>query len=188
MTIKQQGGIFGRNPTFNDVEIEGDLNTTGEVFATTLQTGTTSASNFTDAKNVLYGNTVAGGALAYGNLSTSPRAAKAAFAGGTTLTFDISIDTVGSWRPYFLTLKCGKVSSNGAGLSGAVFDYVNRIYDNSHSTPTLIDSRGTTGDFTITFTPTTGDPGNLNVSIAQTGNWQICEVTVFNYYSIGGLG
>lgn len=25
MTIKQQGGIFGRNPTFNDVEIKGEL-------------------------------------------------------------------------------------------------------------------------------------------------------------------
>ena len=25
MTIKQQGGVFGRNPTFNDVNIEGDL-------------------------------------------------------------------------------------------------------------------------------------------------------------------
>jgi len=29
MTIKQQGGIFGRNPTFNDVEIEGTLTTSG---------------------------------------------------------------------------------------------------------------------------------------------------------------
>ena len=25
MTIKQQGGIFGRNPTFNDVDVEGDF-------------------------------------------------------------------------------------------------------------------------------------------------------------------
>jgi hypothetical protein len=29
MTIKQQGGIFGRNPTFNDVTIDGTLTTTG---------------------------------------------------------------------------------------------------------------------------------------------------------------
>ena len=27
MTIKQQGGIFGRNPTFNDVDVEGTLTT-----------------------------------------------------------------------------------------------------------------------------------------------------------------
>ena len=25
MTIKQQGGIFGRNPTFNDVDVDGTL-------------------------------------------------------------------------------------------------------------------------------------------------------------------
>ena len=29
MTIKQQGGIFGRNPTFNDVEVKGDLTVGG---------------------------------------------------------------------------------------------------------------------------------------------------------------
>jgi len=31
MTIKQQGGIFGRNPTFNDVEVEGTLTASGSV-------------------------------------------------------------------------------------------------------------------------------------------------------------
>lgn len=187
MTIKQRGGIFGRNPTFNDVEIEGELDVLGALGGTTLQTGTTATSDLADAKNVLYGNTVAGGVLAYGNLSTTPKAAKAVFNAGTTLTFDISLDTVTSWRPYFFNLRCAKVSSNGAGLSGAVFEYVNRVYSSSHSTPTLVDSRGTTADFTITFTPTAGDPANLNVSIAQTANWQICEVTVFNYYSIKGI-
>ena len=30
MTIKQQGGIFGRNPTFNDVDVEGTLTVNGE--------------------------------------------------------------------------------------------------------------------------------------------------------------
>jgi len=31
MTIKQQGGIFGRNPTFNDVTVDGTLTTSGAV-------------------------------------------------------------------------------------------------------------------------------------------------------------
>ena len=31
MTIKQQGGIFGRNPTFNDVGVEGDLTLSGSL-------------------------------------------------------------------------------------------------------------------------------------------------------------
>ena len=30
MTIKQQGGIFGRNPTFNNVDVEGTLTVNGE--------------------------------------------------------------------------------------------------------------------------------------------------------------
>ena len=33
MSIKQNGGVFGRNPTFNDVTIEGDLIINGEVFS-----------------------------------------------------------------------------------------------------------------------------------------------------------
>jgi hypothetical protein len=31
MTIKQQGGIFGRNPTFNDVTVDGTLTTSGTI-------------------------------------------------------------------------------------------------------------------------------------------------------------
>jgi hypothetical protein len=31
MTIKQQGGIFGRNPTFNDLTVEGTLSTSGTI-------------------------------------------------------------------------------------------------------------------------------------------------------------
>ena len=30
MTIKQTGGIFGRNPTFNDVDVDGDLSVSGD--------------------------------------------------------------------------------------------------------------------------------------------------------------
>ncbi len=29
MTIKQQGGIFGRNPTFNNLTVEGTFNQSG---------------------------------------------------------------------------------------------------------------------------------------------------------------
>jgi len=33
MTVKQQGGIFGRNPTFNNVEVEGSLTVNGEAIS-----------------------------------------------------------------------------------------------------------------------------------------------------------
>ena len=40
MTIKQQGGIFGRNPTFNDLTVEGTLNSTGSMTVDELGIGT----------------------------------------------------------------------------------------------------------------------------------------------------
>lgn len=38
MTIKQQGGIFGRNPTFNDVDVEGTLNVDGTLTTDAITT------------------------------------------------------------------------------------------------------------------------------------------------------
>jgi hypothetical protein len=34
MTIKQQGGIFGRNPTFNDVNVDNDISISGDATVT----------------------------------------------------------------------------------------------------------------------------------------------------------
>lgn len=45
MTIKQQGGIFGRNPTFNNVGIDGDLNVGSVNLANTTGTGNVLLSN-----------------------------------------------------------------------------------------------------------------------------------------------
>ena len=33
MTIKQNGGIFGRNPTFNDIETDGTITSSGDIIA-----------------------------------------------------------------------------------------------------------------------------------------------------------
>ena len=48
MTIKQQGGIFGRNPTFNDVEVEGNLTVGGSP----ISAGGTMASQDADSVNI----------------------------------------------------------------------------------------------------------------------------------------
>ena len=42
MTIKQQGGIFGRNPTFNDVDVEGSLTVGGSAIPAPADTLTSS--------------------------------------------------------------------------------------------------------------------------------------------------
>jgi hypothetical protein len=55
MTIKQQGGVFGRNPTFNDVDVEGDLTVGGSV----THTGTQNITGQLNVDNVrIDGNTV----------------------------------------------------------------------------------------------------------------------------------
>tara|TARA_B100000768_G_scaffold8730_1_gene9053 strand:+ start:7536 stop:8663 length:1128 start_codon:yes stop_codon:yes gene_type:complete len=72
MSIKQNGGVFGRNPTFNDVTIEGQLTFDGDIDinsdlkvdgnldvdgTVTMDGGSTSADfNFSDEKKALFGN------------------------------------------------------------------------------------------------------------------------------------
>jgi len=52
MTIKQQGGIFGRNPTFNDLEVDGTLTSSdvdingGAIDGTTIGTSTIADATF----------------------------------------------------------------------------------------------------------------------------------------------
>jgi hypothetical protein len=48
--IKNLGGVFGRNPTFNNVEVEGDLTVDGSIIGTVVVdagtlTGATLANN-----------------------------------------------------------------------------------------------------------------------------------------------
>lgn len=53
MTIKQQGGIFGRNPTFNDVDVEGTLTVDGSVIPSVSNIATlNSANEFTQEQEI----------------------------------------------------------------------------------------------------------------------------------------
>jgi hypothetical protein len=60
MTIKQQGGVFGRNPTFNNVDVEGNLTVNGEVISDfgTMATQDASAVNITGGDATLDNLTV----------------------------------------------------------------------------------------------------------------------------------
>jgi len=94
MTIKQQGGIFGRNPTFNDVEVEGTLTVNGEPisdFGTMAQQDATSVN-------------IDGGNIDGTIIGASSTAALSA----TTGTFggDVSID-VGAGNPKMLVKTAG---------------------------------------------------------------------------------
>jgi len=56
MSIKQQGGVFGRSPSFNDVEVEGDLNVDGPATFNSSISGTTGSfsGNLAVDTNVLF--------------------------------------------------------------------------------------------------------------------------------------
>jgi hypothetical protein len=56
MSIKQQGGVFGRSPSFNDVEVEGDLNVNGPATFNSSISGTTGSfsGNLAVDTNVLF--------------------------------------------------------------------------------------------------------------------------------------
>jgi hypothetical protein len=79
MTIKQQGGIFGRNPTFNDVTVQGDVEVDGQLGVKTsshwdASTGITAAgrihtSDGTATGGLNYGN---GTAINMGSMSSHP--------------------------------------------------------------------------------------------------------------------
>ncbi len=99
MTIKQQGGIFGRNPTFNDVDVEGTLTVDG--LPITGGNGTMAAQ---DANAV---------AITGGNIDgTIIGASSTAALSATTGTFggNVSIDVAGG-NPEFL-VKTGGAGNN----------------------------------------------------------------------------
>ena len=56
MSIKQQGGVFGRSPSFNDVEVDGDLNVNGPATFNSSISGTTGSfsGNLAVDTNVLF--------------------------------------------------------------------------------------------------------------------------------------
>jgi hypothetical protein len=98
MTIKQQGGIFGRNPTFNNVDVEGTLTVNGEPIS---DFGTMATQ---DANAV---------AITGGNIDgTIIGASSTAALSATTGTFggNVSID-VAAGNPEFL-VKTGGAGNN----------------------------------------------------------------------------
>ena len=110
MTIKQQGGIFGRNPTFNDVTIDGTLTTSGAL-----------SFDEVDVDNIkIDGNTISS-TDTNGNINITPNGS------GKTLLNGTAIGGLFSSRFYF-----------GAGDVGLWYDTSNkaiRAFD--PSTPTL---------------------------------------------------
>jgi len=78
MSIKQNGGVFGRNPTFNDVTIEGQLTFDGDIDITsdltvdgTLKADSLKLGDIAPSYNVLSSARNAGGSFEWGHPNNS---------------------------------------------------------------------------------------------------------------------
>ena len=105
--IKNNGGIFGRNPTFNNVEVEGDLTVGGSITGTVVVdantlTGTTLAANVLNSSlkkvgtltNLAVTNTISGSID--GNAESATNALTAVVAGTVTTAAQPTITSVGT--------------------------------------------------------------------------------------------
>jgi len=151
MTIKQQGGIFGRNPTFNDVTIENDLTVTDDITgqSVTAETATITdtSSSFVDLYltgstsstcRILMGDTDSGvvGQIRYSNSAESMEfrtgnstaatfnsSGNLAFPSGQGIDFSATSDASGSTSELFNDYEEGTFSPTLT-TSGTDFDSV----------------------------------------------------------------
>jgi hypothetical protein len=162
MTIKQQGGVFGRNPTFNDVDVDGYLDVDGGtlyVNPTNNRVGinTTTPSTTAHVKSGIYNHFIGDGTLITGaNFS-----ADSTVAYGTTAYASLGFYTWNQQRGRFtpegdLQLNTGNlIVPNGKGIdfsatSGTGTSELFDDYEEGTWTATV----GCTGNATETTTAT----------------------------------
>jgi len=85
MTIKQQGGIFGRNPTFKDVEIEGSLTVGGSPVSGTGTIASQDADSVNIDGGAIDGTTIGGTTAAAADFTTLNASGATALAGSVVI-------------------------------------------------------------------------------------------------------
>lgn len=161
MTIKHLGGIFGRNPTFNDVDVDGYLDVDGGTLYVDpsndrIGVNTTTPTTTAHIKSGIYNHFIGDGTLITG----SNFSADSTVAYGTTAYASLAFYTWNQQRGRFtpegdLQLNTGNlIVANGKGIdfsatpgtgTSELFD----DYEEGSWTPTLI---GTTSAGTGTYT------------------------------------
>lgn len=127
--IKNLGGVFGRNPTFNNVEVEGDLTVDGSIIGTVVVdagtlTGATLAANVVNSSLTSVGTlsaltvtaTIAGSVN--GNAATATTATSATSAGTVTTAAQPAITSVGTLTSLTTSSNITFTEPNGPSLFG----------------------------------------------------------------------
>jgi hypothetical protein len=150
MTIKQQGGIFGRNPTFNDANVDNDLTVSGS-----LGVGTTSP---TRTAEIVSSNNVPMRVVSTASISQIRLVASGTTTGATEPSIGAQADglvlrTNGSTAVTITAAQNIKVNSgNGIDFSATSGTGTSELFDDYEEgdwTPTIFGA-GTAGSYTFT--------------------------------------
>ena len=178
MTIKQHGGVFGRNPTFNDVTIDNDLDVVGDI-------------NFgSDAKISTINND-----LIIGTEDTALR-----FDDGDDAIFPVNVNT-GSKRNNSVTIGASNaqikdiymggdlIVSSGSGIdfsatSGTGTSELLDDYEEGTWTPSV--SAGAISGTSVTLTGTYTKIGN-SVNVFFNANNSAGDIQISSYAFLSGL-
>ena len=181
MTIKQQGGIFGRNPTFNNVEVDGSISGDGQIDFSTGPTVTEGAILkehslllFTDQETAGASSNIKGVEIA------SPTTTRMIFhstnAGGRK--YGLYTSTNGEFALYDYTAGATRWEVNSAGnLAFPAGNGIDFSATSGTGTSELFDDYEE-GSYTGTLTPTTSGSITVNAA-AQTMNYTKIGRVVF---------
>ena len=150
MTIKQQGGIFGRNPTFNDANVDNDLTVSGS-----LGVGTTSP---TRTAEIVSSNNVPMRVVSTASISQIRLVASGTTTGATEPSIGAQADglvlrTNGSTAVTITAAQNIKVNSgNGIDFSATSGTGTSELFDDYEEgtwTPTVTSGSGTLTTVTV---------------------------------------
>jgi hypothetical protein len=100
MTIKQQGGIFGRNPTFNNVDVEGVLTVNGEPISDFGTMAQQDANNVNIDGGAIDGTTIGASSATSGVFTTATATRLAASGDFVSNGGDITLTNTNSGRSW----------------------------------------------------------------------------------------
>ena len=152
MTIKQQGGIFGRNPTFNEVNVEGGLSVDGSTYTNFKENGSTLGSVFVTDDKIGIGTLNNGIAFDQSSNIILP------FNPQTLLKKDGALDlgyAAGKFKDLYLSGNVIVDSGKGIDFSATSGTGTSELFDDYEEgtwTPQLYDSSSTGGN----LSPTSG--------------------------------
>ena len=153
MTIRQQGGIFGRNPTLNDVDVEGTLTVAGSP----ISPGGTMAAQDANAVAII-GGTINGTTVGASTASTGAFTTLGATGTATLATVDINAGNIDGTAIGAAAKSSGAFSTlsanNATTITNLASDYYGTSFQINNTNPdfsgAIIDIRATAGSINTT--------------------------------------